>query len=155
MATQRKPYALKSGARVYSEEVPYEYRGPLGRAQSSLTIVPMAKRLDTTGASSASEVYRSNESINKWYAKSQSRPLTEIEYNEYMRNRESPYRRMAILRNNGEDRVNRRGMFPQLMIRRSYQDYLNVAAGRSGSSSTSGPLRLGVGGGTRSTGLGY
>ena len=154
MALLKKSQTLKSGTRISEEAIPYGYTGRIGRTRSDLTI-PMVRDLDTTGARSAAEVYGSQASLDKWYAKSQARPMTEPEYNEYMQNRQSPYGRMAIRPNRMANQGARRGMLPRLMIRRSYQDYLNVASGRSGSSSTSGPSRLGVGGGTRATGLGY
>ena len=151
-----KQKTLKSGARVSSEEVPYEYKGPLGRTRSALAIVPVAKELDTTGARSAAEVFGSQASLDKWYAKSQSRPMTEAEFAEY-RTMRMPFIGTA---DSSQQQMRRRGLpfggLPRLRINpRSYQEYLGLANRRQASSSTSGPSRLGVGGGTRATGLGY
>lgn len=164
-----QPQTLKSGARVSygTTTETRQFSGNIGGRRLSGTYeqrlhIPMAKTLDTTGASSAAEVFGSKESREKWYAQSPSRPMTEAEYNEY---RASPRGggQGRMLSGVVQGRAKQPGSLSQqyamqggkrvpvqsslLIAPRSYEDYTARAA------EVTNRTRTQVGGGTRATGL--
>jgi hypothetical protein len=158
--------SLQSGAKIGSKKVAhtYETRVIAGNRTTAHTregaaLVPMASVIDTTGAASAAEVWKSKKSMESWR---RQRPMTESEYQEYQalpspqRGLSTPGAVQPVL-NYGGGGVrgnNNRGMVaqPLLITPSSYQEYLEATERPAPASR---PSRLGVGGGTRSTGLGY
>lgn len=165
--------SLQSGANIGSKRVAHTYETRLiagnrttTRTREGAALVPMASVIDTTGARSASEVWKSKESRESWR---RQRPMTESEYREYQsmpaeQQRVQAQFGSAIGRSGPAGAAvamgmqtqgsNRRGMVaqPLLIAPSSYQEYLKATERPAPASR---PTRLGVGGGTRSTGLGY
>lgn len=165
--------SLQSGAQIGSKKVAHTYETRvIGRNQvkssthEGSAIVPMASVIDTTGARSASEVWKSKESRESWR---RQRPMTESEYREYQSMPTGQQRAQAqfgpaigrygpagaaVAMGMQTQGSNRRGMVaqPLLITPSSYQEYLEATERPAPASR---PTRLGVGGGTRSTGLGY
>jgi hypothetical protein len=126
----------------------------------------MASVINTTGARSASEAFSSKEAMESWR---RQRPMTESEYREYQsmpaeQQRVQAQFGPAMARSGSTGAAvamgmqsrgsNSRGMVaqPLLIAPSSYQEYLEATERPA---PTLRPTRLGVGGGTRSTGLGY
>ena len=153
-----QPQTLKSGARVTTGTTTETRTGPRGKEYQQTLRVPLAKTLDTTGATSASEAFGSKEATDKWFARSPSRPMTEAEYNEY---RASPQyqqsQRQAMI--HGASAFAKQGTYvgqggkrvpmqsSLLIAPRTYDEYMTRA------SEATSRTRTQVGGGTRATGL--
>ncbi len=155
-----KPQVLKSGATVTSGETFYDpstrtYGGHLLPGRSALAIVPMASVLDTSGASSASEVYRSQASVAKW---TKTRAMTEAEFAEY-RGATPIIPRTTLeqipLNAPLKGTVSFEDLSRFKSNPRSYEEYLGMVNKPSAPSSLFSYPRLGIGGSSRSTGLGY
>lgn len=158
MCFNNKP--LKSGVRVTTGTTTEtrQYSGNFGgrkiRGTYEQTLhVPLAQTLDTTGATSASEVFGSKQATDKWFARSPSRPMTEAEYNEF---RSSTLRANQGMVNAGAAQVAafRKGantrypvQSPLMIAPRSYDEYMTRA------NEATSRTRTQVGGGTRATGL--
>lgn len=157
-----QPQTLKSGARVAYGTTTETRQGPVfgkhgSREYQQNLRIPLAKTLDTTGASSAAEVFKSKESREKWHAQSPSRAMTEAEYNEYRASpqyqhfqqqarlvaSQSIHQRQYIMQ--GGKRVPVQSSL--LIAPSSYEDYTARAA------EVTNRTRTQVGGGTRATGL--
>jgi hypothetical protein len=165
--------SLQSGAQIGGKKVAHTYNvrgtGALSRLsgpREGEAVVPMASVIDTTGARSASEIFSSKEATEKWR---RQRPMTESEYREFqsmpagqqrVMTRFGPVtassgpRATAWAMAGGQPSGTRRGMVaqPLLIAPSSYQEYLEATERPAPAPR---PTRLGIGGGTRSTGLGY
>lgn len=163
-----QPQTLKSGARVAygTTTETRQYSGNMGGRKISGTYeqtlrIPMAKTLDTTGASSAAEVFGSKTATDKWYGTSPKRAMTEAEYNEYRASSQARQGQMVPMVI--QARAKQPGTLSQqyvmqggkrmpvqsslLIAPRSYEDYTARAA------EVTNRTRTQVGGGTRATGI--